>query len=140
MEQWLEKSLSGWPVEQRREVEEHLKGGRFISFVNGRGNSDTEESIQKWSPWEKEDDRGLLQLKDEAERSALTAVRLKLPDMLHPSALQKAALLRGVAFDIESDSADTILLRFKGLSQKEIDEGLKTLEEEISLFTARYEL
>lgn len=140
MKQWLEKSLSGWPVEQRREVEEHLKGGRFISFVNGRGDSDPEEAIQEWPLWGKEDDRGLLRLKDEAEGNALTAVRLKLPDMLHPSALQKAALLRGVAFDIESDSADTILLRFKGLSQKEISEGLERLEEEISSFTARYEL
>lgn len=140
MEQWLEEFMSGWPAEQKREVAEHLEEGRFISFTDGRSSISTEENILDWAPaWEKEDERRLLLLKDEAERKSLPAVRLKLPSGLQPSVLRKAVLLRGVAVGSESEREDVILLQFESLSPEQIAEGLERLEEEISSFTARYE-
>lgn len=140
MEQWLEEFMSGWPAEQKREVAEHVEEGRFISFAAGRSSISTEESILEWIPaWEKENERGLLSLKDEVEKRSLPAVRLKLPPGLDPAVLRKAALLKGVAVGIESGCEDAILLQFEGLGPQQIAEGLERLEKEISFFTARYE-
>ncbi|WP_044477669.1 hypothetical protein [Paenibacillus antibioticophila] len=140
MEQWLEEFMSGWPAEQKREVAEHLEEGRFISFMDGKSSIITEEAILEWMPaWEKEDERLLLLLKEEVQRTSLPAVRLKLPSGLHPAVLRKAALLRGVAVGSESECEDAILLQFEGLSPEQIAEGLERLEEEVSSFTARYE-
>lgn len=140
MERWLEELLSGWPAEQKREVEEHLEEGRFISFMNEISPIRTEERMQEWIPdWEKEGDYGLLLLKDEIERNSLTTVRLKLPSGLHAAALRKAVLLRGVAVGRNPEWEDAIILQFEGLGLEQIAEGLERLEEEISSFTARYE-
>lgn len=136
MELWLEELLSGWPAEQRSEVEQHVREGSFISFRDGTGLGGNGGEIQEWeSGWAEDEVSGWVE--GERQEASFRPVRMKLPPGLNAAALRKAALLRGVAVGSEPDNEDVILLSFGGLGRDQILEGLSRLAEEVAAFTAR---